>query len=96
MTALIDLIKRNPQRLMLVVRSGLALAVGFGLGLSGEQVALIVVFVEAVLLLPSEAPVTAMANPHLPVGQAVNDGAAVVASVVPPQEPTASVGAGSD
>lgn len=92
MNALIELIKRNPQRLMLVVRSGLALAVGFGLGLSGEQVALIVVFVEAVLLLPSEAPITPMAAPSLPVGTSVNDGSAVVASVVPPQEPTASIG----
>lgn len=91
MNALLDLVKRNPQRLLLVVRSGLALAVGFGLGLTGEQVALVIVFVEAILLLPSEAPVTATANPNLPVGTPVNNGAAVVASVDPPQEPTASV-----
>jgi len=89
--ALLDLIKRNPQRLMLVVRSGLAMAMGFGLGLSGEQVALVVVFIEAVLLLPAEGGTTAMANPNLPVGTPVNNGAAVVASVTPPPEPTASV-----
>lgn len=66
-----DLIKRNPQRLAAVFKAGLAVAVGFGLGLTGEQVALLVVFMETVLLLPSEAAVTPVASPRLSEGTTV-------------------------
>lgn len=49
---------REPALILGVIQAGLALAVGFGLGLSGEQVALILAFSAAVLSLITRSKVT--------------------------------------
>ena len=43
--------KREPARILAVLGAGLALAIGFGLKLSGEQVNLIMVFAAATIAL---------------------------------------------
>lgn len=43
------MLKREPARILAVVGAALALAIGFGLKLSGEQVNLIMVFAAAVI-----------------------------------------------
>lgn len=57
-----DFISSEPTAIISVVRAGLALAVGFGLGLTGEQVALIIVFAEAILGLINRQVVTPTAK----------------------------------
>lgn len=47
---------REPARILAVIAAGLALAVGFGLSISGQQVNLIMVFAAAVIpLIAGEA-----------------------------------------
>lgn len=53
-------------------RAGLTVAVGFGLGWSGEQVALMVTFIEAVTAFISRREVTPLANPRLDIGTTIN------------------------
>jgi len=54
--------------------------VGFGLGWSGEQVALMVAFIEAVTAWIARRQVTPMSSPALPEGQTVRlpDGTAAL------------------
>jgi hypothetical protein len=53
-----DRIKNEPVLVLAVIQTGLALAVGFGLKWTGEQVALTVAFSAAVLGLIARARVT--------------------------------------
>lgn len=49
MDAIVDRIKNEPVLTLALIQSAVALAVGFGLAWSGEQVALFVAFSAAVL-----------------------------------------------
>jgi hypothetical protein len=59
-------------------RAAVTMLVGFGLGWTGEQVALMVAFVEAVTAWVARRQVTPMSSPALPEGQDVRlpDGSA--------------------
>jgi hypothetical protein len=52
-------------------RAGVTMLVGFGLGWSGEQVALMVAFIEAITAWVARRQVTPVRNPQLPEGQTV-------------------------
>lgn len=54
----VSLFNREPVTIMAAIRAGIALAVGFGFQLDPEQIALIMVFVEAVLALITRQQVT--------------------------------------
>ena len=56
--------------------------VGFGLGWSGEQVALMVAFIEAVTAWVARRQVTPMTSPSLPVGHSVRLPDGTAATVV--------------
>ena len=56
--------------------------VGFGLGWSGEQVALMVAFIEAVTAWVARRQVTPTTSPSLPEGQAVQLPDGTAATVV--------------
>ena len=56
--------------------------VGFGLGWTGEQVALMVAFIEAVTAWLARRQVTPMASPALPEGQSVRLPDGTAATVV--------------
>jgi hypothetical protein len=62
---------RYPNVLLGVIRAGLAMAVGFGVGLTGEQVALVVVFSEAVFTAISTALSTPVNSPTVSAGTTV-------------------------
>ena len=49
MNAIIDRIKNEPVLTLALVQAGVAMAVGFGLAWTGEQVALVTAFSAAVL-----------------------------------------------
>ena len=49
MDAIVDRIKNEPVLTLALIQAGIAMAVGFGLAWSGEQVALVVAFTAAVL-----------------------------------------------
>jgi len=59
---------REPVAIMAVIRAGLAMAVGFGFSLDPEQMALIILFVEAVLALITRQQVT----PYVAAGTTPN------------------------
>lgn len=69
---------REPAAIMAVLQAGIALAIGFGLHWTGEQVALVMAFSAAVLGLITRQVVTPVADPKLPVGTFVNSGTASV------------------
>ena len=54
----VPFLNREPVAIMALVRAALALAIGFGFKLDPEQMALIIVFVEAVLGLITRGQVT--------------------------------------
>ena len=58
MTGIIDRIKNEPVLTLALIQAGVAMAVGFGLQWSGEQVALFVAFASAVLGWIARAQVT--------------------------------------
>lgn len=66
--------KREPARILAVISAGIALAVGFGLSISGQQVNLIMVFSSAVIMLVageatrSQVVPTEKANEQIQVG----------------------------
>ena len=77
-------VREEPVLTVGLCRAAVTMLVGFGLGWSGEQVALMVAFVEAVTAWVARRQVTPMVDPALPEGQAVRlpDGtAATVARV---------------
>lgn len=63
-----ELWNREPAATLAVVQAALALAVGFGLALTGEQVALILAFTAAVLGWVTRSQVTPVNSPALPDG----------------------------
>ena len=69
---------REPAAILGLIQAGVALAIGFGLALTGEQTALIMAFSAAVVAIITRQSVTPVAAPNLPVGTSVNDGAATV------------------
>ncbi len=69
---------REPAAILGLIQAGVALAIGFGLSLTGEQTALIMAFSAAVVAIITRQSVTPVAAPNLPVGTSVNDGAATV------------------
>ena len=64
-------IREEPVLTVGLFRAAVTMLVGFGLGWSGEQVALMVAFVEAVTAWVARREVTPMSNPALPEGQTV-------------------------
>ena len=64
-------VREEPVLTVGLFRAAVTMLVGFGLGWSGEQVALMVAFVEAVTAWVARREVTPMSNPALPEGQTV-------------------------
>jgi hypothetical protein len=64
-------VSEEPVLTVGLFRAAVTMLVGFGLGWSGEQVALMVAFVEAVTAWVARRAVTPMSSPALPEGQAV-------------------------
>ena len=64
-------IREEPVLTVSLFRAGVTMLVGFGLGWTGEQVALMVAFVEAVTAWLARRAVTPMRSPALPEGQSV-------------------------
>lgn len=65
---------REPAAILAVIQAGIALAIGFGLHWTGEQVSLVVTFTAVILGLITRQVVTPTANPKLDVGTRVNTG----------------------
>jgi predicted Kef-type K+ transport protein len=90
-----NLLSKEPVAIAGALRSILWVGVLMGLVLLDEkQLAGIAIGLELVLGLFARAGSTSTAQPTLSVGTPVNAGSAVVASVNPPPEPTASVPVG--
>ena len=64
-------VREEPILTVGLFRASVTMLVGFGLGWSGEQVALIVAFIEAVTAWVARRQVTPTTSPSLPDGQAV-------------------------
>jgi hypothetical protein len=64
-------VREEPVLTVGLFRAAVTMLVGFGLGWSGEQVALMVAFVEAVTAWVARRQVTPMASPSLPEGRTV-------------------------
>lgn len=75
---------REPAVILALVQAGLALAIGFGLQWTGEQVALVMAFAVAVVTVITRQSVTPLADPRLPVGTSVNHGHATVVATDQP------------
>jgi hypothetical protein len=73
-------VREEPVLTVGLFRAGVTMLVGFGLGWTGEQVALMVAFVEAVTVWVARRQVTPTSNPQLADGQAVRlpDGTAAM------------------
>ena len=75
-------VREEPILTVGLFRAAVTTLVGFGLGWSGEQVALMVTFVEAVTAWVARRQVTPMTSPALPEGQAVRLPDGTAATVV--------------
>ena len=75
-------VREEPVLTVGLFRAGITMLVGFGLGWSGEQVALMVAFVEAVTAWVARRQVTPTTSPSLPDGQAVRLPDGTAATVV--------------
>jgi hypothetical protein len=64
-------VREEPVLTVGLFRAAITMLVGFGLGWSGEQVALMVAFIEAVTAWIARRQVTPMTRPSLPEGQPV-------------------------
>lgn len=71
---------REPVLILAALQAIIALGIGFGLKLTGEQVALIIAATAAVIAVITRQVVTPVSSPNLPVGTAVNDGRATVSN----------------
>ena len=73
-------VREEPVLTVGLFRAAVTMLVGFGLGWTGEQVALMVAFIEAVTAWIARRQVTPMASPQLPEGQPVRlpDGTAAM------------------
>jgi hypothetical protein len=71
-------VREEPVLTVSLFRAAVTMLVGFGLGWTGEQVALMVAFIEAVTAWLARRQVTPMARPSLREGQSLRlpDGAA--------------------
>jgi hypothetical protein len=71
-------VREEPVLTVSLFRAAVTMLVGFGLGWTGEQVALMVAFVEAVTAWVARRQVTPTSSPQLSEGQAVRllDGSA--------------------
>jgi hypothetical protein len=69
---------REPAAILGLIQAGLALAIGFGLSLSGEQTALVMAFSAAAVAILTRQSVTPIAEPRLEEGTSVNHGSATV------------------
>jgi hypothetical protein len=75
-------VREEPLLTVGLFRAAVTMLVGFGLGWSGEQVALLVAFVEAVTAWIARRQVTPMSSPSLPEGQLVRLPDGTAATVV--------------
>jgi hypothetical protein len=90
-----NIFTKEPVVIAGAIRSVLYVAILVGIvHLTVEQLAAVALSAEVVLGLFARQGSTSSAQPTLAVGTAVNAGSAVVASVVPPPEPTADVSGG--
>jgi hypothetical protein len=73
-------VREEPVLTVGLFRAAVTMLVGFGLGWTGEQVALMVAFIEAVTAWVARRQVTPTSNPQLADGQAVRlpDGSAAM------------------
>jgi hypothetical protein len=73
-------VREEPVLTIGLFRAGVTMLVGFGLSWTGEQVALMVAFIEAVTAWVARRQVTPTSNPRLSDGQAVRlpDGSAAM------------------
>ncbi len=69
---------REPAAILGLIQAGLALAIGFGLQLSGEQTALVMAFSAAFVAIITRQSVTPIADPRLDEGTSLNHGSATV------------------
>lgn len=72
--AIIVRVREEPVITVGLFRAAITVGVGFGLSWTGEQVALMVTFIEAVTAFISRREVTSTASPNLPIGTVVNLG----------------------
>jgi hypothetical protein len=75
-------VRDEPVLTVALFRAAVTMLVGFGLGWSGEQVALMVAFIEAVTARVARRQVTPTTRPALPEGQPVRLPDGSVAAVV--------------
>ena len=75
-------VREEPVLTVGLFRAAVTMLVGFGLGWSGEQVALMVAFVEAVTAWVARRQVTSTSSPALTEGQAVRLPDGTAATVV--------------
>jgi hypothetical protein len=75
-------VREEPVLTVSLFRAAVTMLVGFGLGWTGEQVALLVAFIEAVTAWIARRQVTPMANPALAEGQSVRLPDGTTATVV--------------
>jgi hypothetical protein len=75
-------IREEPVLTVGLFRAAVTMLVGFGLGWSGEQVALMVAFIEAVTAWVARRQVTPTTNPSLAEGQSVRLPDGMAATVV--------------
>ncbi len=69
---------REPAALLGLIQAGLALAIGFGLQLTGEQTALVMAFSAAAVAIITRQNVTPISDPRLDEGTSLNHGSATV------------------
>jgi hypothetical protein len=74
--------REEPVLTVSLFRAAVTMLVGFGLGWSGEQVALMVAFIEAVTAWVARREVTPTSRPSLPEGQPVRLPDGTAATVV--------------
>jgi hypothetical protein len=75
-------VREEPVLTVGLFRAGVTMLVGFGLGWTGEQVALMVAFIEAVTAWVARRQVTPTTNPQLAEGQPVRLPDGTMATVV--------------
>ena len=75
-------VREEPVLTVGLFRAGVTMLVGFGLGWTGEQVALMVAFVEAVTAWLARRQVTPTSSPALPEGRVVRLPDGTAATVV--------------
>lgn len=68
-----SILGREPVAVQAVIQAALALAVGFGLDLSSQQIGLLLAFSAAVLALVTRQAVTPVEAPNLPGQEPQND-----------------------